>query len=79
MYTPFVFFFHKQLASVCKHVLTFSSSSSSFSSSPSSFSRLRILQNICTAHVRLGEYNEAVSTYEFIMNEMKEKADFKTG
>ena len=41
--------------------------------------RLRILQNICTLYVRLGQYSDAINTYEYIMNEKKERADFKTG
>lgn len=41
--------------------------------------RLRIHQNICTVYVRLGQYNDAIATYEHIMSEMKDKADFKTG
>lgn len=38
--------------------------------------RLKILQNIGAVFVRMGQYNDAISTYEHIMSE---KPDFKTG
>ena len=41
--------------------------------------RLRILQNVCVVYVKMGQYSDAIATYEHIMTEMKEKTDFKTG
>ena len=41
--------------------------------------RFKILKNICGVYVRMGSYNDAINTYEHIMNEMKDKADFAVG
>lgn len=38
--------------------------------------RLRILQNIGTVFVKMGQYADAITSFEHIM---EEKADFKTG
>jgi intraflagellar transport protein 88 len=38
--------------------------------------RYRILQNIAMVHVKMGQYNEAINTYEHLMSEMKETVEY---
>ncbi|XP_019856769.1 PREDICTED: intraflagellar transport protein 88 homolog [Amphimedon queenslandica] len=38
--------------------------------------RFHILQNICTAYIRMGQYNDAINTYEHLMSEMKENGNY---
>lgn len=43
------------------------------------YNRFKILQNICTVFVKMGQYNDAINTYEHIHNELKDTVDFRTG